>query len=250
MPHLDEYRSRYTCLDLAREDGVLLARLNTRGGPLVWSEPAHRELGLAFADIAADTDNRVIVLTGAGDSWCDAIDPAGWESQPTAAGWDKLYAEGRRLYNNFLDIDAPVIAAVNGPVTCHACLPVICDVVLASTTARFQDRGHFASGVVPGDANQLVWPTVLGFNRGRYFLLTGQSLDAAELHRLGVVNEVLEPARLLPRALEIAHEFARKSPLTLRYTRRVLNQELRARMRDALDQGLALEALAQLQRGP
>jgi enoyl-CoA hydratase/carnithine racemase len=244
MPAFETYCNRYSCLHLERRDGVLLARLHTQGGSLQWSEPVHRELGLAFADIAEDDGNRVVILTGTGSAWCEAMDVRGWESSSTARGWDKIYAEGRRLYNNFLEIDAPVIAAVNGPATLHGGLAVICDIVLAADTARFGDPTHFASGIVPGDANQLIWPMVLGFNRGRYFLMTGQILSARELHEWGVVNEVLPPAELMSRAGEIARKLNEASDLTLRYTRRALNQELRARMRAALDQGLALEGLA------
>lgn len=248
MAQFDSYQKKYTCLQMERDEGILLITLHSNGDSLAWSEPAHRELGAAFADIAADDGNRVIILTGAGAAWCDATDASDWEKERTPLGWDKIYAEGRRLYNNFLDIDAPVIAAVNGPVTRHACLPVICDIVLASDTARFQDKGHFVSGVVPGDANQLIWPMVLGHNRGRYFLMTGQSLSAQELFSMGVVNEVLKPDQLLARAHELARQFNQQSELALRYTRRALNQELRARMRAALDHGLPLEGLAQLGR--
>jgi enoyl-CoA hydratase/carnithine racemase len=240
----ENYRNRYSCLHLERHDGILLARLHTQDASLQWSEPVHRELGLALADIAQDDGNRVVILTGTDSAWCDATDPRGWESSPSARGWDKIYAEGRRLYNNFLEIDAPIIAAVNGPATRHGCLAVISDIVLAADTATFGDPTHFASGIVPGDANQLIWPMVLGFNRGRYFLMTGQILSARELHALGVVNEVLPPAELMPRAWELARKLNQASDLALRYTRRALNQELRVHMRAALDQGLAIEGLA------
>ena len=94
----------------------------------------------------------------------------------------------------------------------------------------------------------VIWATVLGYHRGRYFLLTGQTLSAHELHQLGVISEVLAPDKLLPRAWELARQFNRNSALTLRYTRRALTQEMRQPMREHLDQGLALEGLAILDR--
>jgi enoyl-CoA hydratase/carnithine racemase len=247
MPAFETYRNRYSCLHLERQDGILLARLHTQGASLQWSEPPHRELGSAFADIAEDDGNRVVILTGTGSAWCESMDASGWAAVPTPGTWDRVYAEGRRMYNNFLEIDAPVIAAVNGPATMHGCLAVISDIVLASDTACFGDPTHFGSGVVPGDANQLIWPMVLGFNRGRYLIMTGQILSAQELHTLGVVNEVLPPAKLMPRAWEHARKLIQSTDLTLRYSRRALNQELRLRMRAALEQGLALEGLAIVQ---
>src|SRR5205814_2321101 len=69
---------------------------------------------------------------------------------------------------------------------------------------EFQDAPHFPNGLVPGDGVHIVWPLVLGVNRGRYFLLTGQKLSAREAQTLGVVSEVVPRERLLSRAREIA----------------------------------------------
>ena len=86
---------------------------------------------------------------------------------------------------NLLEIEVPVIGAVNGPATIHAEIPVMSDIVLASQTATFQDAPHFPRGVVPGDGVHVVWPLLLGQNRGRYFLLTGQTLSAHRGNGLG-----------------------------------------------------------------
>ena len=99
-----------------------------------------------------------------------------------------MYWEGKRLLMNLLDIPMPMISAVNGPALIHAEIPVLCDIVLASETAAFQDAPHFPNGIVPGDGVHLVWPLLLGANRGRYFLLTGQKLSAQEALTLGVVK--------------------------------------------------------------
>ena len=79
-----------------------------------------------------------------------------------------------------LDIEVPMIAAVNGPARIHAEIPVLCDIVLASEDAVFQDLPHFINGTVARDGVHLVWPLLLGLNRGRYFLLTGQELSAQQ----------------------------------------------------------------------
>src|SRR6202042_645433 len=89
----------------------------------------------------------------------------------------------------------------------------------------------------PSDGMHIVWTTLLGLNRGRYFLLTGQTIDAREALRLGVVGEVLAPARLLERAWQLAASWTRHSSLTLRGTRTTLTTEWRRLLNEQLHSG-------------
>jgi enoyl-CoA hydratase/carnithine racemase len=123
---------------------------------------------------------------------------------------------------------------------------VLCDVVLAADHAWFQDAPHFPGGLVPGDSMQIVWPLLLGPNRGRYFLLTGQKIEAEEARQLGIVGEVLPPDQLLGRAHQIAAELAPLNPILLRNTRHALVRPLRRAIADDLHTGLALEAIASM----
>ncbi len=91
-----------------------------------------------------------------------------------------------------------------------------------------------------------MWPLVLGVNRGRYFLLTGQKLSAREAQTLGVVSEVVPRERLLSRAREIAEQIVKKPTLATRYARVALTQQLKRAMLDNLGYGLALEGLGAL----
>ncbi|MTD17105.1 enoyl-CoA hydratase/isomerase family protein [Nakamurella sp. YIM 132087] len=248
-PKFSDYQHAYDNIALERNDGILVVRFHTGGGEFVWSGPSHEESAYCFADIAADRDNHVVVLTGTGDSYCSNIDPGSFKLS-NANEWDATVFEGRKLLGNLLDIEVPVIAAVNGPAIIHPEIPVLSDIVLASETATFQDMPHFMSGIVPGDGAHIVWPHVLGPNRGRYFLLTGQLLDARTALDWGVVNEVHQAEDLLPRALEIAATIAAKPFLTRRYARLSLVQPLKQMMTDRLGYGLVSEALAAVDQWP
>jgi enoyl-CoA hydratase/carnithine racemase len=118
-PSFDDYRDAYDNIALERDDaGVLTVRFHTNGDSLVWSGPSHEELAYCFGDIAADHENSVVILTGTGDSYCTAIDPASF-ALSNAHEWDRIVFEGRKLLMNLLDIEVPVIAAVNGPAIFH-----------------------------------------------------------------------------------------------------------------------------------
>lgn len=245
----EQYRERYQNIRLERDEGVLTMTLHTGGAGFVWSMQAHEELGQCFTDVGGDRDNKVVILTGTGANYCVDIN-AGSFSLSTAGDWDHIIYDGRRLLTNLLDIEVPVISAVNGPVRIHPEIPVLSDVVLASDTALFQDAPHFMSGIVPGDGAHIVWPHVLGPNRGRYFLITGQELDARTAFDYGVVNEVLPADKLLGRARELARYIAGMPALTRRYTRLALTQRLKRLMQEGLGYGLAFEALAAIDQLP
>jgi enoyl-CoA hydratase/carnithine racemase len=248
-PQFEHYRRRYENIRLEREDGILVVTVHTKGKSLVWSALAHEELGYCFTDIGADRDNKVVILTGAGENFCADID-AGSFKLSSAGDWDLTYFDGRRLLINLMDIEVPVISAVNGPARIHPEIPVLSDIVLASESALFQDAPHFMSGIVPGDGAHVVWPHIIGANRGRYFLLSGQELSARQALDYGAVSEVLPQEKLLPRARELARAIAAKPPLTRRYTRVALTQRIKRLLHEGLSLGLAVEALAAIDHLP
>jgi enoyl-CoA hydratase/carnithine racemase len=147
-----------------------------------------------------------------------------------------------------LEIEVPVISAINGPAWRHSEIPLLCDIVLAAETAQFQDSAHFTSDVVPGDGMHIVYPLLLGWNRGRYFLLTGQVIDGPRALELGLVSELLPRPALLPRAWALAEDLARRPSLLLRYTRVLFTQPLKRQLVDYLGYGLALEGMSVVDR--
>lgn len=249
MSRLSDYANKYPCARFTRDDhGVLELALHTDGGPLQWSLAAHRELPEVFREVGDDPENKVVILTGTGEAFSEprvAPDqPPLFRQRPRYGDADRIVREGKALITNFLNIDVPVISAINGPVWRHAEIPLLADIVLAADTACFQDSAHFSGGLVPGDGMHLVMPLLLGPNRARYFLLTGQTIEASQALQLGLVAEVLAPQDLLPRAHALARQIASKPRSLARLTRSVLTEQLKRQTAELLGYGLHAEFYA------
>ena len=247
MTRLEEYVDKYENIQIQRRNGVLEMKLHSNEGSLKWCDPIHRDLGYAFSDVGNDSENKMVLITGTGDDFCADLETL--PPLPTPRGWDRIYWEGKRILMNLMDIEVPVISAVNGPALIHVEFPLVADIVLASETAVFQDAPHFPTGTIPGDGVHVIFPLLMGETRGKYFLLTGQKLTAGEAKELGLVNEVLPREMLADRAWELSGQLAQKPPLTLRYTRVVLNLRLKRLLQDLLGYGLALEGIGALDLG-
>jgi enoyl-CoA hydratase/carnithine racemase len=237
-----QYAERYTYVRMYRSNGILELHLHSDEDSLVWGQGPHSELGDCFEDVAKDPENRVVIITGMGSSFIGSVDRS-WVGRMTPTLWDEIYFNGKRLLTNLINIEVPVIAAVNGPARIHAELAILSDITLASSDTFFQDAPHFRNNVVPGDGVHVIWQRILGPNRGRYFLLTGQKLDAPEALRLGVINEILPREDLMRRARELAEHLCKQGDTTLRYARVAMTQELKRALLDNIGYGLALEGL-------
>lgn len=244
----DMYKDAYEHVRLERTNGILQVTLHSNGGDLIWGFAPLTELPQCFSDIGNDPENEVVIITGAGDRFIGHRGPI--TGQPTVNDWLGLMRDATQLMRNLLDIDAPTIAAMNGPSTEHAEIGLLCDVVLASEDVTFRDAAHFQRGLVPGDGCHFVWPMLLGPNRGRYFMMTGQTLNATEALELGLVGEVLPRERLLPRAYELAEYMRERPSATVRLSRSAITMELKRQAQAYMGYGIALEAIAGLDAYP
>jgi enoyl-CoA hydratase/carnithine racemase len=244
MIRFHDYRSSFPNAQLTRsETGVLEIALHTDGGVLIFNGHTHEQFVDLFHAVGSDPDNRVVILTGSGDAFMETIRPDGFDFF-TPRGYDKIYREGKKVLMNILDIQVPLIAAVNGPVRLHSEYILLADIVLATPSVVFQDKPHFEFGIVSGDGVHLLWQEAIGTVRGRYFILTRQELGAETARQWGAVNEVVPTDKLLPRAREIAEELASLPPLATSYTRIAMTQKLRRIIDEGVGYGLALEGMS------
>jgi enoyl-CoA hydratase/carnithine racemase len=244
MNPFTSYQNAFPNARLSRsESGVIEIALHTDGGALVFNGHTHEQFVELFHAIGADRDNRVVILTGSGNSFMETLAIDGFDFF-TPRGYDKIYREGKKVLMNILDIQVPLIAAVNGPVRLHSEFILLADIILATPSTIFQDKPHLELGVASGDGVNLLWSEVIGSVRGRYFILTRQELDAMTAKEWGAVNEVVSAPNLLPRAREIAEGLAKLPPLAASYTRIALTQKLRRIIDEGVGYGLALEGIS------
>jgi enoyl-CoA hydratase len=149
--------------------------------------------------------------------------------------------DARQLVYDLLDVELPIVAALNGPaVGLGASIALLCDVIFMAETATLADP-HVRVGIVAGDGGTAIWPLVLGPARAKQYLLTGDPVPAAEAERLGLVNRVVAPGALQDEALAFARRLAEGAPLAVRYTKLAVNQALKQAATVAFDVATALE---------
>lgn len=247
MAKLADYQDKYQFVSFRREDGILEIRIHDKGGIAKWSAHSgglHDELGQAFYHAGRDMENRVIIITGTGDEFLTEFD---WSypdpEMGTAAFWYRIWKEGKDLLENLLNIECPVIGAVNGPAFIHAEIPTMSDIVICSDRAAFADKAHVPGGTAAADGVHIWWEMLLGPNRARHFLLTGSEIPAEKALDLGIVAEVVPHDQVNARAWELARTLRQTNDFCLRYTRAACIQNMRRRITEDLGHGLALEGL-------
>jgi len=253
MSKFDNYSMSYRFINMERRGGILQMSLHTGGGPLQWNLDAQVEFVRAFTDVGADRENRIIILTGTGNEFSgprlDPDAPFFHGAKLSPAGVHEVFVNARKMVNAVLGIEVPMIAAVNGPAKRHADLALMCDIVIAADDVTFEDTAHFHNGgIVPGDGINVVYTMLMGLNRARYLMLTGQVLNAREAKDIGLVAELMPREKLLPRAWQLAEQLAKKNDMLLRYTRMVLTHPLRKQLDEGLQYFLAMEALSTLDK--
>jgi len=199
----------------------------------------HDELERVFVDLDSDIDVRAIVLTGAGRGFCSGGDQKTLDKGtiPSAT------RGGRHLIRNILEVEAPIIAAVNGAaVGLGATLALMCDIVFAHSSARFADT-HVTAGVVAGDGGAVMWPLLIGPARAKHYLMTGDFISAEKAAAIGLINEVVIGREVRDYAIEYAEMLASGPRDAIVWTKYSVNKIIKEYTHLLLDTSTALETL-------
>jgi enoyl-CoA hydratase len=227
-------------LEVARSGGIAILTLNRPAKLNALSRELRAAIASSFEQLEGDKSIGVAILTGAGRAFCAGLDlkelggesPTRADPRGTITDADIVHAMHR--------FDRPIIGAINGvAVTGGFELALACDLLIASTQARFADT-HARVGILPGWGLSQKLGRLIGIHRAKELAFTGNYLDARQAEAWGLVNRVVSPEELLPTCLALAQDMLTCDPLTLREYKRVTDEGF-AR---SFGEGLKLEAEA------
>lgn len=239
--------SEYEFLKVEVEERVATVTINRPEARNAVTAALHHEFEQIWIDIAQDSDVNAILLTGAGNTFSVGGDITS-RSRPTKSkgrgGRRIVMADGRRVIENLLDVEQPIVAAINGDALGFAAnVALLCDVTVVAETAKLADT-HVALGAVAGDGGALIWPLLIGPNRAKEFLMLGDSISGADAARIGLVNYAVPAQQVLPKARELAQRLADGPTWAIRWSKLAVNKWLKQQANLIMDTGLAYEGLS------
>src|SRR5438067_9117472 len=242
-----------TTVLLHESDGIALLTLNRPDKRNAISYELIADLQQAL-EFVRNSSSQVLIITGAGKAFCSGMDLANLKSLIGRTPQQSLEDSRTmaRLLRSIYDFPKPTIAAVNGPAIAGGTgIATICDFTLATHEARF-GYTEVRIGFVPAIVSTFLIRQV-GEKHARDLLLTGRLFDAHEAYRLGLINEIVEPDKLMDRAHELAAHLLENSPTSLGYTKRLLTEharaELDAQIESAVRENAAIRQTADFREG-
>jgi len=235
-------------VDREGEDGEIFVVSINRPDRMNAVDPeTHRQIGRIWRDLDRDDDCRVIVFTGVGKAFSAGMD---YKRDRSAAAGPPQYRSMRarpgasKLIDNVLEVEKPIVTMINGPAMgMGLILALLGDITIASTEATLGDT-HINIGVTPGDGGILLLPLLVGMNRAKELLMTGDVITGERAAEIGLVNYAVPPGKLRDRTLEIAAKLGSKAPYAMKTTKASINMILRRRALDVLDLSHLYEQIA------
>jgi enoyl-CoA hydratase len=208
-----------------QQDGHIAVVTLARAAKLNSLTPAMLdELESIARRIEADTDVRVVVLTGAGEkAFCVGADINEWAALQPLDMWRRWVKRGHQVFDQWARLRQPVIAAVNG----HAFgggleLVITADIRIAAEHAQFA-LPEASIGTCPGWSGSQRLVLLVGAAHAKYLALSGVRVSAADARASGLMHEVVPAAKLLDRAKQLAQEMALKAPVSMQLTKQLIN---------------------------
>ena len=222
------------------KDGVATVTLNRPESLNALSRALVSEISRTFEELRNDDAVEVVILTGAGRAFSAGVDLKELSNTERQENTAVSQSSTNRILRATRAFDRPIIGAINGyAITGGFELALMCDILIASTEARFADT-HARVGIAPGWGLSQKLPRLIGISRAKELHFTGNFLDAEQAERWGLVNRVVAPDQLLPTCQELARDMLGCDRRTLRAYKRMVDDGYELTFGD----GMKMEARA------
>jgi enoyl-CoA hydratase len=241
--------SAYEHVRLRLDDkGILTATITNPEKRNAVNAGVSRDLDRLWRDVDADTDVRVVVLTGEGNAFCAGLDLsvlAGSAEEGIDPRRAKAQAKGiRDRVLDIVDCETPTIAKVRGPAYGMGVnMALACDFVIAADDARFCDS-HVKNGIAAGDGGVAFFPLMIGFRRAKEMLMLGDPISGSEAADIGLINKAVPEADLDAAVDELAVRLAEGPPLAQAWTKLAMNALLKQLVLGAFETSIAYDLLS------
>ena len=232
----------YRTIRFERDGDVLVVTIDRPGSDLnAVNDELHEDLTRLFRELKLETVARAVLLTGCGKAFSAGGDFSWFPELQQPGRMDALRRDAKQLIWDLLDVEIPIVAAVNGhAMGLGASIALLCDVIFVADTATIGDP-HVRVGIVAGDGGTAIWPLAVGPALAKQYLLTGDPVKAVDAERMGLVNRCVPAADLFDTAMAFARRLAAGAPLAVRYTKIAVNKLIKDALNISFDTSTALE---------
>lgn len=235
---------QWETLLLEKQDKIAVLSLNKPESLNAMDFKMRDEFATVIRQLQGDKELRVLIVNGQGRSFC-----SGGDLKSTLDMYDAPAAQAQQsavdFYQGFLSIrklDIPTIGVIHGhTIGAGLCLAMACDMIIASTDTKLS-MSFIKVGINPGMGGTYFLPRLIGVSKALEMCLLGESIDAQEAHRLGLVNHVVEPQRLMEFSRDLARRIAANPPTAARLIKKAIYQNSNKNLEEAL----TFEAFAQV----
>lgn len=207
-----------------KEDGLVLVTINRPEKLNALNGETMLDIEEAFRGFKADDAVKAVIVTGAGDKAFVAGADIGELAKQTPVEGKEYALRGQRIFDLVENLGKPVIAAINGFALGGGMeLAMACTLRVASENAQL-GQPEVLLGIIPGYAGTQRLPRIVGKGRALEIILTGDRIDAAEAHRIGLVNRVVAQAELVAECERLARTIMSRGPVAVRYAMEAVHQ--------------------------
>jgi enoyl-CoA hydratase len=205
-------------------DGIGVVTLNRPKSLNALCDELIAELGTVFDEIGEDRDVAAVIITGSTKAFAAGADIKEISQIASPAVAQGFVSRIHAVFNRIEGCAKPVIAAISGFALGGGCeLALACDLRIAAENAVF-GLPEIKLGVIPGGGGTQRLPRLVGVGRAKELLYTGDSIDAQEAYRIGLVNKVVPPESLMDEARTMAAKLAKRPPVALKMTKLAVNE--------------------------